>query len=566
MEHIEQIVDVLNYYVWSFGVPAGGETIPWLVLLLLGTGVFLTIRLRFIQFRRLAHGFAVTSGRYDDPDHPGDVSHFQALATALSATVGIGNIAGVAIAIHWGGPGALFWMWMTAVFGMAVKFSEVTLAQAYRDVRHDADAHKWEGSVSGGPMYYIERGLGRRWKPLAVAFAVILGTTALLNGNAVQANTVADTMHTALGIPPWTMGLVTASIVALVILGGIRRIGKVTGILSPVMASIYLVGALIIVVMNAGEILPTLALIIREAFNPSAGIAGTGAGVFAMTLMWGVRQGAFSNEAGQGSAPIAHAAAKTNEPVSEGVVGLVEPFIDTIVIITITAFVIILTGSWDDGVPTEVALAGGDLSYVVPDEDGRYVRAAAPAEIRVEDGAVRPSTIEEPFLAWHEVRVERLFEDEAQSRPFTGVINPAEGTARSADGTVHVRLFGDAVESGAPLTMLAFRRGLAPLGDWGHYVVIVSVLLFAVSTAIAWCYYGDRSVHYLIGPQAVLPYRIVYVVMHFFGAVLPLVVVWNLGSVFLGAVMVPNLIALIMLNRKVCELSDSYFARRPWME
>jgi AGCS family alanine or glycine:cation symporter len=245
-------------------------------------------------------------------------------------------------------------------------------------------------------------------------------------------------------------------------------------------------------------------------------------------------------------------------------VGLVEPFIDTIVIITITAFVIIITGSWNDRVPTEVTLAGGDLAYVAGDEDGQFLRAAAPEEIRVVNGVVQASSEGEPVLAWHEVVVPLLFEDEAQTRPFTGVIEPALGTARSVDGTLHSSLYGDAVESGAPLTMLAFQRGLAPLGDWGHYVVILSVLLFAVSTAIAWSYYGDRSVHYLIGPQAVLPYRIIYVVMHFFGAVLPLVVAWNIGSVFLGAVMVPNLIALILLSRRVCELSDSYFARRPW--
>jgi alanine or glycine:cation symporter, AGCS family len=184
------------------------------------------------------------------------VAHFQALTTALSATVGIGNIAGVAIALHFGGPGALFWMWMTAFLGMATKFTEVTLAQRYRDVVEDHDPKAWEGSVSGGPMYYIEKGLGPNWKWMAVFFATILGLTAFLTGNGIQANTVADTMQTEFGIAPWITGLVTASVVAAVILGGIKRIGKVTGILAPAMAAIYVLGALFIIVMNYGEILP----------------------------------------------------------------------------------------------------------------------------------------------------------------------------------------------------------------------------------------------------------------------------------------------------------------------
>lgn len=202
MELLENIVNTLSDYIWNRGIPVAGEEVPWVVVALLGTGLFLTVKLGFLQLRKLGHGFAVTSGIYDDPAEPGDVSHFQALTTALSATVGIGNIAGVALAIHWGGPGALFWMWVTALVGMATKYTEVTLAQRYRDVeKEDLDPYKWEGTVSGGPMYYIERGLGPSWKPLAVFFAGMLGTTAFLTGNAIQANTVADTVKTTLGLP-----------------------------------------------------------------------------------------------------------------------------------------------------------------------------------------------------------------------------------------------------------------------------------------------------------------------------------------------------------------------------
>ncbi len=565
METLESLIISIEDFVWGFGIPVGGESIPLVVIALLGTGVFLTVRLGFIQFRRLGHGFAVTTGRYDDPNEPGDVSHFQALTTALSATVGIGNIAGVAIAIHWGGPGALFWMWMTALLGMAVKYSEVTLAQKFRDVETVGEGHKWEGSVSGGPMYYIARGLGPHWKPLGVFFAAMLGTTAFFTGNAAQANTVADTIQTTMGLPVWFTGLVTSTVVALVIIGGITRIGKVTGILAPVMAAFYVAGALTILVLNANEILPTFALIFREAFNPTAGVAGTGVGAVLVTMMWGVKRGLFSNEAGQGSAPIAHAAAKTDEPVSEGVVGLVEPFIDTIVIVTMTALVVIITGVWNERVPTEITLVGGDISYVVPDA-GKHVEGTPPATIRVENSVVQPASPDEVRLAWHEVPVERFFTDSELQMPFTGSIDPVAGTAQSDDGQTYAVLYGEAYESGAPLTSMAFRQGLGPIGDWGHYIVLVSVLLFGISTAIAWSYYGDRCATYLFGPRAVLPYKIVFILMHFVGAVLPLAFIWRMGDIFLGIVILPNLLALWLLSPKVREMTDSYFERKPWIQ
>ncbi|MBW3535727.1 MAG: amino acid carrier protein, partial [Gemmatimonadetes bacterium] len=414
MDWLQGVVDFLDHWVVQVGIPVGGENIPFMVIMLLGTGILLTVRTGFIQVRRLGHGFAVATGRYDDPNEPGDVSHFQALTTALSATVGIGNIAGVALAIHWGGPGAVFWMWMTAVVGMATKYSEVTLAQRYRDVGPDDDPHKWEGSVSGGPMYYIERGLGPKWKPMAVFFALLLGLTAFMTGNANQANTVSDIMQSSFGVPTWITGLITSAVVAAVILGGIKRIGRVTSILAPLMAAIYVAGALIIILMNAGAIVPSIMLIFQEAFSPTAGVAGTGIGAVLVTMMWGVRRGLFSNEAGQGSAPIAHAAAKTDEPVSEGVVALLEPFIDTIVICSMTALVIITTGVWDDRYPTELQLSGGDLAYVTQTEQGGYTMISVPgadAGIAVEGGRQVDIDPGAPLISWHEVWVEELFVD-----------------------------------------------------------------------------------------------------------------------------------------------------------
>ena len=561
MEFIELLSDLGNRYIVNLGIPVGDETISFMVLLLLGTGVFLTVRLGFIQLRHLGHGFAVTSGHYDDPNEPGDVSHFQALTTALSATVGIGNIAGVAIAIHWGGPGALFWMWVTAGLGMATKYTEVTLAQKYRNLEGiDRDPHKWEGTVSGGPMYYIEKGLGPNWRWMAMLFAGLLGITAFLTGNAIQANTVSDTMLTTFGVPTWMTGLATSAIVAAVILGGITRIGRVTSILAPLMAGIYTLGALTILISNAGEIIPAFGLIFREAFNPTAGVAGTGVGAFLVTMMWGVRRGLFSNEAGQGSAPIAHAAAKTDEPVSEGVVALLEPFIDTIVICTMTGLVLITTAVWDDRLPTEITLAGGDLVWVQIDADGRHHAGAAPAEIRITGGLHADNSVR---VGWHDVAVEQLFVDAELIEPFRGVVTPATGYAVSDAGQTYTSLYGAAAESGAPLTMIAFQRGL--VGEWGHLIVVVSVLLFAISTAISWSYYGDRCANYLFGQRAVLPYKMAFVAMHFVGAVLPLTVIWNFGDIFLAIVIVPNLIALIMLTPQVVDETRSYFERKPWM-
>ena len=559
MSLFNQIVSTLEYYIWSFGPSIAGESIPIIVLALLGTGLFLTIRLRFLQFRKLGHGFAVTSGKYDNPTEPGDVSHFQALTTALSATVGIGNIAGVAIAIHFGGPGALFWMWITAILGMATKYTEVTLAQHHRVFNTKEEGQARYGSVSGGPMYYIERGLGLAGKPLSIFFATSLILASFFTGNGVQANTVADVLVTEFGISTWTTGLVTSTIVFLVIVGGISRIGRVTSILAPLMATIYISAALIVLIFHYEQLPSTLLLIVQGAFNPSAGVAGTGAGLFVTTMMWGVRRGLFSNEAGMGSAPIAHSAAKTDEPVSEGVVALLEPFIDTIVICSMTGLVILTTGVWNEPVPTHLKLSSGDITF-----QERISPETTVSKIQVLNG--KPDTTSAIQFAWHDVVVDHFFLDPNHRQPFTGVIEIKNRIAITADGQTYKQLYGLAVENGAPLTALAFQRGLLPLGDWGHYVVILSVLLFAISTAISWSYYGDRCANYLFGIKAVLPYKILFVFMHFLGAIFALSTVWTLGDIALGLVVFPNLIALILLSGTVRKFTKSYFERKPWLK
>lgn len=535
-----------------------------LLIMLVGTGLFLTFRLGFIQFRQFGHGVKVATGKYDDPNDAGDVSHFQALTTALSATVGIGNIAGVALAIHWGGPGAVFWMWMTAILGMCTKYTEVTLAQRYRVV--DKSGSKLIGTVSGGPMYYIEYGLGKSFKPLAMLVAGAMILVAFMTGNAIQANTVADLMNAEFQIPKWVTGGLTSAVIALVILGGISRIGRVTGILAPVMGLLYVAGGVVILAINYNGVFPALASIFTEAFNPTAGVAGTGIGILIQTILWGVRRGLFSNEAGQGSAPIAHSAAKTQEPVSEGAVALLEPFIDTIVICTITALVVLTTGVWKTPVPTTLTLGEGDISYV-QEKNGRYQSAeitTAGSEtelhtvagwdgrIRIDQGYPDSSGVQ---LAWHEVPVQKFFVDPERTQPFTGIIETQKGIAVGGLED-YTTLYGMAVENGAPMTALAFEQGL---GDIGKYLVILCVFLFAVSTAISWSYYGDRCSMYLFGKPSILPYKLVFVIMHFVGAVAGLNMIWGIGDTAIAVLTIPNVLALILLSGIAKKLTDDYF-------
>jgi alanine or glycine:cation symporter, AGCS family len=487
MEQVNDFIQSIVDIVWGWP-----KLLPLMVVILLGSGIFITFRLRFIQLFKVKHAIDVIRGKYDNVQDAGDINHFQALAAALSATVGIGNIAGVATAIHYGGPGALFWMWITAVFGMALKYAEATLAVRFRKINPD-------GSASGGPMYYIEKGLGPKWKPLAIAFASFAVISSFGTGNSIQAFTCSDQILSefkqALPAQSWLLqqvnfigievepvriftGIVLALLVALVILGGIRRIGKVAAKLAPFMAILYVVAALLILLMHLDSIIPTLSTIFVQAFNPRAelvGFAGGGFLIFLNTVVWGVKRGLFSNEAGQGSAPIAHAAAKTNEPAREGAVAMIGPLIDTLIICTLTGLVIISTQS-------------------------------------------------------HHALI---------------------------DG---VRL------NGSPLTAMAFKTGLSPILPWGDKIITFAVFLFAISTAISWSYYGDRSAEYLFGPRAIMPYKLFYVFFHFIGAIVSLEVVWGFGDIALGLMAIPNLIALIALSGKVIKITNDYFDReREWL-
>jgi len=512
-----------------------------LVPVLLFAGIFLTLRLGMVQIRRLWHGILVTAGYYDDEHSSGDVSHFQALSTALSATVGVGNIAGVAMAVHWGGPGALFWMWVTAFLGQALKFSECTLALAYRRVSDDPDALD---KVSGGPMYYMRDGL--KAPKVAALFACCMMFITFVSGSAVQANSFAHSVNDSFGIPFWITGLVGAVFVATIILGGIQRIGAVTSILTPAMALLYVFFATAILVMNSDQVLPAFTRIFTEAFSPVAGATGAGTASFLMVMQTGVRRGLFSSEGGAGSAPIAHAAAKTDEPVSEGSVALLEPFIDTIIVCTLTGLVLITTNAWDQRFNIELHPASIEMK--VP-------------TCTVVDG------VPDADVVYHGSTVTSLYLDEGQETKLNAVIKKVEGAVVVLDGnnaeldTIH----GDAVQVGAPLTAKAYEIGLSRWGDWGDMVVTLCVGLFALSTALGASYYGDRCAAFLFGAGAVKVYRTGYCIMYFVGAISAVPLLWKVVDLAFALATIPNVITLVLMSGSLKKIVDSYFERKPYL-
>ncbi|MBL6945472.1 MAG: sodium:alanine symporter family protein [Rhodospirillales bacterium] len=333
MEAFTNLVNQIDSFMWG----------PVMLVLLLGTGFYLTIGLRGMTFARIIYAFKLLwKGRSAEEGSEGQITPFNALSTALAATIGTGNIAGVATAIYIGGPGAVFWMWVTALVGMATKYGEAVLAVKYREVDE-------VGNYVGGPMYYIKNGLGENWKWLGFAFAFFGMIAAFGIGNAIQANSVAQAANDHFAVPLWLTAVVLAVLTFMVIIGGIKRLGEVAGKAVPTMALLYVVGALIIIVMNIGELPAALGLIVSDAFTGTAAAGGFAGSTIMIAIQFGVARGVFSNEAGLGTAPIAHAAAKTNDPVRQATIGMLGTFIDTIIVCTMTALVIIMTGAWTSG-------------------------------------------------------------------------------------------------------------------------------------------------------------------------------------------------------------------------
>jgi len=534
----------LNEFLATIDNYIGGS--QWFVYLLLGTGLFFTIYLKFPQFRYLKYAVKIVMGKFDRPSDKGDASHFQALTAALSGTVGTGNIAGVALAVHLGGPAALFWMLITALVGMTTKFVEVTLSHKYREQTSD-------GTMAGGPMYYMKNRLNMRW--LAVIFAVATIFSAFGTESLPQINSISNAVFSTWGISKIVTGAVLSVILGLVIIGGIHRIVKVTDKLVPAMALIYFVGAFTVIIYNYQNIIPSLYAIIHDVFTGSAATGGfLGAG-FAFAFNRGVTRGLFSNEAGQGSAPIAHAAARAHEPVSEGLVALLEPFIDTVIICMLTGMVLLSSGVWkekfqnrfqasdmqvlavrfDEKVPKDIDALRQHLARTKVQQTYTGKIAVQNGKIETDITLINARSIAEGVLIYTN-----------DNKRFSGNIEVESGIIQNSDNFI---IEGKSLLHSAPLTNEAFARSW--LGDYGKYIVSISLLLFAFSTAISWSYYGDRAVTYLFGVEKVIYYRIFYVIGFFIASFADTTIVWTLSGITIAFMTIPNLFGILMLRKEM---------------
>ncbi|AEF02715.1 amino acid carrier protein [Alteromonas sp. KS69] len=530
----------------------------WFPYVLLGVGLFFTIYLKFPQIRFFKHAWQVVTGKFDKESDPGDTTHFRALTTALSGTVGTGNISGVAFAIFLGGPAALFWMWVTAFLGMTTKFVEVTLSHKYRVKTED-------GTMAGGPMYYMDRRLNMKW--LAVAFAIATVVSSFGTGNLPQSNGIAQSIEATFGFEPWAVGSVLGILLALVILGGIQRIAAFTARVVPVMAVIYLIGALAVIFANVENIIPSFTAVVKDAFTGSAAAGGFLGASLAYAFNRGVNRGLFSNEAGQGSAPIAHAAAKTKEPASEGMVSLLEPFIDTIIICTVTGLVILSSGVWKE--KHENVFDRSDMLFVQGQYDDSdqadvdklygYLNDVEGNEITAYTGSitvVNGTAVSDGFTLLNSRSVAEDVKYNIGSEDlFTGTLKIEEGKPVRDN----LEVSGKSLVHSAALTTIAFTRGY--FGNFGQYIVSIGLMLFAFSTAIAWSYYGDRAMTYLLGPRSVMPYRVIYVAGFVWAAFSDTTLVWALSAVAIVVMTLPNLFGIVLLCKEMKETVDDYWSR-----
>ena len=531
----------------------------WFPAFLIGTGIFFTAYLGFPQFRFFAHGWRIVTGKYAKEDAEGETTPFEALTTAMSGAVGTGNIGGVALAIWIGGPAAIFWMWITAIFGMTTKFVEVTMAHKYRTTLSD-------GSISGGPMYYIEKSFNKRWA--GVLFAALMMICAIGSGNMPQINNIASVLDSTFSIPKLMTGLVLGVMLWMIIAGGIKRIAKIASKLVPIMAVIYFGGALVVVAENYQNIIPSFHSIFSQVFSGSAAAGGFLGASFAMSLKLGVARGLYSNEAGQGSSPIAHASAKAEHSVEQGMVSILEPFIDTIVVCSVTALVILSSGAWTqkyDNTFERSSMAIFTGSYAESnskdvEELGKYILDARnftsdttnvenfTGNLDLIDGQMQKQNV----TVFHNNSIAEDVVFYQGAEPVSGLLEISDG--KIADSSVRVE--GKSLIHSAELTSKAFGSGV--LGIYGEYIVAIGLLLFAFSTAIAWSYYGDRSTAYIFGEGAVPWYRMIYVVCFIAAAVVDTTVIWNIAYVVVALVTIPNLIALFVLRKEMKEQVDTY--------
>lgn len=553
MQKLNDILSVIDSWI-------GGHL--WFVLLLLGTGIFFTIYLKFPQVRYFKHAFKIVRGKFDRIGDEGDTSHFQALATALSGTVGTGNIAGVALAIHLGGPAALFWMLVTAMLGMTTKFVEVTLSHKYREKTSN-------GTMAGGPMYYMKNKLNLKW--LAVIFAVATLFSSFGTGSLPQINSISNAMFTTFNVKQIITGAVLSVLLAFVIIGGIKRIANVTEKLVPAMAMIYFIGAIAVLIFNYQNIIPSFIAIFKDVFTGTAATGGfIGAG-FSFAFNRGVNRGLFSNEAGQGSAPIAHASARAHEPVSEGMVAILEPFIDTIIICFLTGLVLLSSGVWCEKIENkfqEADLIIVNKKYSNEPDYKNELRAVLSdnakenlfnGELIVEDGVIQNkiSVIHARSVA-EDVKVyigKELYS--GNLKITSGKQENTNETPNNKNTDKEIYLQGKSLLHSAPLTTEAFKRGF--LGDWGQYIVSIGLLLFAFSTSISWSYYGDRSMTFLFGSKSVVYFRIIYVIGFFFASFTDTTIIWTFSGITIALMTIPNLIGILLLRKDMKTTVSEYW-------
>jgi AGCS family alanine or glycine:cation symporter len=536
MNKLNDILSLIDGYI-------GGS--QWFVFLLLGTGIFFTIYLKFPQFRYLKHSLRIVRGKFDKEGDEGDTSHFQALTTALSGTVGTGNIAGVALAIHLGGPAALFWMLVTAAVGMTTKFVEVTLSHKYREKAAD-------GSIAGGPMYYMKNRLNLKW--LAGIFAVATILSSFGTGSLPQINSISNSLFETFGINHMLTGGVLAVLLGLVIIGGIKRIAKVTSTLVPLMAAVYFIGALAVILFNYENIIPSITAIIGDVFTGTAAAGGFLGGSIAFAFNRGVNRGLFSNEAGQGSAPIAHAAARAHEPVSEGLVALLEPFIDTIIICSLTGLVLLSSGVWTEKLDNQfqeadlVVLTQTYTEKNEQDKETLYEFLAEKTELETLTGSLKvvDGIIQNQPTILHARSVAEEVKVFLNKKPYNGEIIFDNGKLVKKQG---LTLSGKSLMHSAPLTTIAFTRSW--FGDYGKYIVSIGLLMFAFSTAISWSYYGGRAVTYLVGIKGVMWYRLIYVIGFFFASFADTTIVWTLSGITIALMTIPNLFGILSLSKEM---------------
>ncbi|MDR2364668.1 MAG: sodium:alanine symporter family protein [Zoogloeaceae bacterium] len=558
MDSIAQFLDQISTYIWG----------PYVLIpLLLGVGVILMAGLRCMPLRRLPRAFVVMwQGRRHHPDHKGELSPFRALMTSLAATIGTGNIVGVATAILLGGPGAVFWMWVTALFGMATKFCEATLAVHYREMTPD-------GKYVGGPMYYIKNGLGKNWKWLAALFAVFGMVASFGIGNMTQANAIAINAISLgkdydLLLEPAAIACLLLLLAGTVLIGGVKRIGAVSGTLVPIMAFIYVIGGLVILIVHADKVGEAFFLILDSAFSGHAAVGGFAGAALAQAIRFGVARGLFSNEAGLGSAPIAHATAIVKNPVKQGLLGMLDPFLDTIVICSISALVILSSGEWKVGldfqlgaenantVAVSAVLRGEAAPFDIKTPEGGLIvakktRFTAEHLQKMENADIRVLTAPDEFILGRLVAREIVKDGKTLAETHHKIDAELLKKLREARVSELSTTYG----AGA-LTARAFRNTLGAAGSW---LVTVGLVFFAFSTILGWCVYGERCAIYLFGHKAALPFRIFFTLIVPVGALAELNLIWNLSDLFNSLMAIPNLIALLLLSPVVFKLAREFF-------